>query len=323
MDLKLNNTEHSAGVGMDCEIRIWEQRFKKGQQECHSRVGLESEEAEIDQDKLYAIVARREFNDKNVLKKSTLEINSPYLLQVFREMVGSYSTVPSKFTEPFELESPLQMIYHYWDDLESYRENAKADTTRMHLSLLLDFMKQDMGPEKAQCDSMLAEGQVRFAQLWTIFRPSEILYTTTDEQPWLVRLTKTAYEETAREGKFLEIHCTYTDFDSATVGEATLMLKILQKNYFAADNPAIITDLPVFPRRFLRGQDDLEKRLTERGARFLELRDFSIQKYNGLALFLNEPPTNYFDPDMGCFSGVWMPYHVGLPFFCNLSFSPT
>ena len=316
-DQRSIDTQDTAGVGMDCEIRIWEQRYRKGQQESIPRVGLESEEIDHDENKCYAIVSRREFDDRNVLTKCTLEINSPYLLEVFRGMVGLYPTVPSMFTEPFELESPFQMLYHYWNDLESRRRDAKASTMRRHLTLLLDFMKQDIGPQKAQCDGMLAKGQVRFAQLWTIFRPNELQYTIKDEQPQLLRLQKTAYEENQRQGKFLEIHCTYTDFDSVAIGEATTVLRIYQKHHFAADSPAVVTDLPVFPRSFLHGQDHLEERLLERGSRFLELQETSVQKYDGLAYFLKEPPTNFYTPDMDDYLGVWIPYHVRLPIYSS------
>lgn len=72
--------------------------------------GLENEE----EDDVYALVIKRDFNDKHELESTSLKVNSPHLLGVFRELVGtSYSTVASDFQKPFELKSPFQILIHY------------------------------------------------------------------------------------------------------------------------------------------------------------------------------------------------------------------
>lgn len=201
------------------------------------------------------------------------------------------------------------MLYHYWDDLHSYRESLEDDDARMHLNLLFDFMEADMGREKKQCEIQTKKkGQVDYARLWTIYRPGDIQVRFENGHPWLLRLVKTAYEESVKEGKWMEVHCTYTDYDGTNMGEAKRIFKIHQKRYFASENPANITDLEIFPQKFLKEDNNLENRLVERGTKFLALQGTCIRQYDGLAEYIKEPPIDYYNPDMAEFDTVWWPY---------------
>ena len=294
---------------MRCELRIWQERYKKdGQQEIIARDGLDDEGPDEDQE--YAIVVRKVMTEKNVLDRTTIRTNSPHILMAYREVIQSYSMVPSNFEKPFEMESPFRMLYHYWDELDAYRRTVSDDLARMHLNLLFELMKSELGHDKAQCDGMIESNQISFSKLWTIYRPDDVQYTNENGHPWLLRLEKTAYEETETEGKFLEVHCSYTDYNGIIVGKASHIIKILQKRYFAAENPCRITDLVIFPRKFLKGNHDLEATLSDRGLRFLELKGVSVRKYDGLALYLRSPPPDYYHPSMDGFPMVWLPYTV-------------
>ncbi|KAF7509050.1 hypothetical protein GJ744_008445 [Endocarpon pusillum] len=120
-------------------------------------------------------------------------------------------------------------------------------------------------------------------------------------------MEKTAYEDSIG-GKFMEVHCTYTDYDGTDMGEAKHVFKIPQKTYFAAGHPANITDLVVFPRRFLKWDDALEVRLLKRGEHFLSLQGASIRRYDGPADHIKEIPLDSYDPNMAEWDPVWLPY---------------
>jgi hypothetical protein len=303
-------------VGGKCEIRVCQQRYKNGQQQIVVKDGLEPDQ--FNEDNSYALVARKEFTEKNTLERAYLQISSPHLIKAFRELVGYYPTVPSDFEEPFELESPFRILFHYWEDIVEYKQKIEDDTARMHLALLLDFMKSELGPDKVRCDSMIKKNQITFAQLWTLYRPGDLQYTSSAGHPWLLTVSKTAYEENTKEGKWFEIHCTYTDYDGTNVGLATHLFKIYQKRNFAADNPAVITDLELFPRKFLRGRENLESELLDRGRKFLQLQGVLVKKYDGLAQYLKDPPMDFWHPEMADFDGVWLPYTVS---YLNIRYS--
>jgi hypothetical protein len=304
------------GTGQKCEVRLWQDRPRKdGSRQLVAKSDLGTG-LDLDEDQTYAIVMRQTFDDKSVLQSTTLQINSPQLLLAFREVVKSYPTVPSDFEGPFEMESPFQMLYHYWDDLDAYRRSAIDDIMRMHLNLLFEYMKAELGYDKTLCDGMVKKNCISFKHLWTIYRPGDLLYTKENGHPWLVRLEKTAYEENTKRGKWLELHHTYTDCDGTEVGQASHVVNIYQKKHFAAENPAIITRLPMFPRKFLKDNDDLEETLSKRGARLLDLKGVLVRNYDGLAEYLRDPPVSFYDPDMADYPGVWLPYTVS----CSHSF---
>jgi hypothetical protein len=296
-------------AGSKCEIKIWQERYRKdGRQEVVAQDGLGLDE--FSEDNAYALVARKIFTERNVLERTEVVINSLHLLKTFREVVRFYPTVPSDFEEPVELESPFRMLYHYWEELEEYQRSVEDDTTRMHLNLLFDFMKSELGPDKTRCDAMIKKNQITYSKLWTIYRPGDLQYTQENGHPWLMRMNKTAYEESQKMGKWFEVHCDYTDYDGTDVGMARHIIKIYQKRYFAAENPAIITDLKIFPRKFLKGSSGLEERLRRRGDQFLELKGVQVRKFEGLAQYLKDPPMDFYDPDMADFPGLWLPYTV-------------
>jgi hypothetical protein len=309
----LQALKQPSDIGRKCDIRISQQRYKNGRPEITVKDGLEPDM--FDEDNSYALVAKKIFTEKNVLESTTVRINSPHLLQAFRQLVESYPTVPSDFEEPFELESPFQILFHYWEDIVEYRRMIKDDTARMHLSLLLDFMKSEVGEDKIRCDFMIKKNQITFSQLWALYRPGDLQYTSSEGHPWLLTVSKTAYEENAKLGKFLEVHCTYTDYDGTHIGLANRVFKIYQKMNFAAHNPAIITDLDIFPRKFVKDKDDLEEELWERGSRFLQLKGVLVRIYKGIALYLKDPPIDFYDPGMADWPGVWLPYTVSCSIF--------
>ena len=307
-------------VGEKCDFKIWQvDRVKKdGSRETVSVKKLDAHE--LPNDAEYALVVRQIFDEKNSLETVKLEVNSPYLLQAFRDVVRSHPAVPSDFTKPFEMESPFQMLYHFWDELTERRENIDDDDARMHLSLLLDFMKTELGKDREQCLGMVRKKQITYSRLWTIFRPNDIVYTSVMGHPWLLRVLKTSYEESTKVGKYMEVHCHYTDYDEdGKVGRVKEMFRIFQKRKFAGDNPAFITDLDVFPARFKTDLDSVTSRLSERGKRYLELQGVLVKAYDGLAAYLKEPPYDFYDPDMADYGGVWIPFTVRIPSLTSIS----
>ncbi|KAI3321547.1 P-loop containing nucleoside triphosphate hydrolase protein [Xylariaceae sp. AK1471] len=260
-------------------------------------------------DNAYALVIHREFTieDQSAPKSVTLKINSPQLLKVFGHVVGSYTSVPSDFKSPFEISSPFQMLVHYWDKLDNYRNEIADQETRMHLELLFQFMDNEVGPDRQKILNMINQGQITYFAAWVIFRPGDLLYTTVMGHGWLLRCHKTVYEENNQIGPYFDVHCTYTDHNGRDAGVAAYKVRLIQKQHFGADNPEAILGLPIFPRQYIRN-DDLELDLERRGETFLDLRGFSVQAYDGLAQYLREPPWSFWDYEMAHAEGVWLPY---------------
>jgi hypothetical protein len=202
------------------------------------------------------------------------------------------------------------MLVHWWDELDLYRKETEDVDVRMHLNLLFEFMDFEIGPSRDKFMAAVKEGQITYHNAWVILRSGDLVYAKMLGNPWLLRCQKTVYEVSTSVGSYLEIHCMYTDHDGSLIGEAKHKIVVYQKRHFGQETPAFITDLPVYPRKFLKGEEDLEERLKNRGEKFLGYNNMSVQEYDGIAHYLKEPPYSYWNPDMADFDGVWLPYTV-------------
>jgi hypothetical protein len=298
-------------TGSRCEFRAYHKTTRKDGESALKSLTDPFKAAETGHgDDAYALVIRRDHADKGGHGSVTLKVNSPHLLKAFRNVIASYTTVSSDFNSPLELSSPFQMLMHWWDELDLYRKETGDADVRMHLNLLFEFMEFEIGPDRDKIMATVKEGRITYFSAWILFRPGDLVYTQVLDHPWLLRCHKTVYEVSTTKGPYLEVHCTYTDHDGARAGEAKHKIIMYQKKQFGQENPAFITDLPVYPRRFVKGEDDLEERLTKRGEKFLDHKNVSVQEYDGIAHYLKEPPYSFWHPDMADFDGVWLPYTV-------------
>ncbi|KAK4189827.1 ATPase, AAA-type, core [Podospora australis] len=297
------------------EHRVYQRRITKKDREEDVLVdGLDAAYISKEQreNREYALVVWQVFNQKQRREKTILAVQSPFILRVFREVVKSHPAVPSTFEEPFEMDSPFQMLLHHWDDLEAHLKQTDDDDVRLHLGLLLDFMKSELGADRERLLTMIQKKSITYATLWSIFVPGQLLYLMDNGHPWLFRCVKTAYEEYSTRGKICHVYGQYTDFDGKLKGGATHVVDIRQKACFGGDNPASITSLPIFPLRFLTDSEEqiseLKKTLTERGERFMKIKGVRFMYNNGLAQYLKEPPYSFYHWSLADTSGYWLPF---------------
>lgn len=104
----------TSGSGMSCQFRTYHTSPKKGGELVTELTTEPFPRLQDGTDGQYALVIRRKFTDRQELDSTTLRINSPHLLRVFRDVVGSgYTTVAADFKSPFELTAPFQILMHY------------------------------------------------------------------------------------------------------------------------------------------------------------------------------------------------------------------
>ncbi|CZT14695.1 related to TOB3 (member of AAA-ATPase family) [Ramularia collo-cygni] len=295
-------------TGSKSELKIWRERYtSKGGAETVEVSSLDLYNGLHEFDDPFALVVIQVFNDKHVYDKTKLKINSPHILKAFREVIVSYPTIPVDFSNPFEMISPFKGLYHHWDSLFKYRDNLEDAVARKHLDILCEFMDVSMGPEKRRILAMVDKGQIDFDSVWTIFKPGEIVITDVQGHPWQLKLIKTAYSESKCDGKFLEVHQSFTFFDGTDVVRGVEITKIREKDNFPQGTPGDIDDLDVRPCQF-DGSCVSQDELVKRGKKHLDLKAKSVHYYNGFAQYLKPPPSDFFDPDMDAFEHVWFPY---------------
>ena len=295
--------------GSRCEIKALEERYdKKGELQLIERDHYNARSMNPHGD--YALVTKQHFDSNHALTKTELFINSPYLLEVFKELVVFHPSNPSEFKDPLRLEDPFMMLYHYKEELAQYRSETTDDIKRMHLGLLLEYMDKEMGMAIAESDKMITRDFISYSLLWTIFKPGCLIYESLHGHGRLYRLLDTAYRESRTAGPYFDVDVTYLDYDGKNVGKAKTKLQMYDRERFAGKNPSQISSLPFFPRRFLQEDPSLEIRLLERGRRFLDLKGARVMHYSGLFEYVKMPPYTFWHWNMADMTGQWLPKTV-------------
>ena len=91
---------------------------------------------------------------------TTLEINSPQLLAAFKEVIKYYPGESLDFSMKFSIDDPFMMLVHHLDDLRRYRETTTDATTKMHIALLLDYLKEEAGSKGVEINEMINAGKI-------------------------------------------------------------------------------------------------------------------------------------------------------------------
>ncbi|KAI0147929.1 P-loop containing nucleoside triphosphate hydrolase protein [Hypoxylon sp. NC0597] len=304
---EINGTHPEIPLGEKCEFKAYHETVKHGQSTIEPTSDPFNKGSSLDKDSAYALVIRRKFQEHHP-STTTLQVNSPYIQKAFRDVVKSYIAVPSDFTSSLELHDPFEMLVHYWEELDEYRQSTDTDVMREHLDLLFEFMEQELKPDRERALRMIQKEQITYDNAWVIYRPGDILYTEVNGHPWLLVCKKTAYEENMDIGPYLEVHCTYSDDNGVVAGQATHVVSMNQRTKFPAGNPVPINELDIYPRRFVKEGDSLERFVKARGETYLSMKDLSTMAYDGPAEWLKEPPFDFFDQSRCKFRGVWLPY---------------
>lgn len=296
-------------VGDKCEFKTYHHIIKKNGTVVAEEIDNARGSSKEGKDGHYALVINRVFGERVQLEKTTLLVNSPHLLRTFQEVIRSYPTVSSDFSSPFELVSPFQMLLHFWNELDQRRLTTQNPDERMHLNLLFEFMNFEVGKDRNRLEEMKENNHIAYLSAWYLFRPGDLIYTTMMGQPWILKCVKTSYEANKQIGPYLEVFAVYTDFNGVTAGEAVHTIRVSQKQFFGGDNPAFITQLPVYPLQIRDTDDNLEALLRERGRKLLSLKDETVIYYNGLANYLREWYDDYYHPSMDEWDVMWLPYN--------------
>ena len=294
--------------GLKCDLKSLEERYNKdGALEISECGKFRKGSKERFED--YALVTTQIFNKDSTLRTATLQVNSPHILHILREVVGSYATQPAGFELPITEEAPFALFYHHKNELQGYK--PKDDVVKEHHRLLLDWIDAELGKVCREVDRLSSKGFITFPLLWAIYKPGELQYSISHGHSRLYRLETVAYKDNGpAKGPSFDINTNYVDYNGTTVGLARQRFQMFDRQYFTGTSPTRIASLPVFPRNFV-DDDTLEKRLRIRGDRMLKFKGIRVMQYEGLLEYLKLPPYAWWGPVCER-DGVWTPISVSV-----------
>ena len=191
---------------------------------------------------------------------------------------------------------------------ESVDDSLPQEETILHLSALVTFMREDMGPifERHRLLRSSKAATVYFEELWHLFMPGDLVVGDDEQNPRLYRVSivppsdrysnmqvvkevrvqsdgqMPRVEATQREASIqcFNIDVFHFDYDGQSYGPVESRVTII-----AYEGEKNITDLPFYPVRFRKDAATYKSQMSHRGARFIRLcTEIAAQRdYDGLS----------------------------------------
>lgn len=244
---------------------------------------IPSGEATAPQARNYVLTVYRHYTGtEGVTTGYFLEIKSELILMVLREIVKYYPGV-SLEGNIITLQEPYCFLFHYQRQLADYLERESVDqVTKKHLGLVLTFMKERTGSSSEEMEDFFNLNNdakiISFKNSWIAFSPGSIIYCSQDAEP------RAYVVETVKPGRFeseiesWDLRCWFIDYDGTNFGKAYASLSLYPYDGFKKVTSLGITPVDYLPKR---ENDNIRKRLIERGQKFWDFQGFHHQEYIG------------------------------------------
>lgn len=234
----------------------------------------------------YAFYVRRRFDSEGRYLETTVDIKSRILRDILRIVITSSLSL-------YEGTSSVDpnMLFLYFTDLQKYLQEiapdgvSKAEDRKRlvvhaaQLKCLLEYIEEDYSEVEKALKSLLDVGCITFDLLWSLFRPNEIIYTSTynaTDEPRAFRVTSISKKCSLLDETWYEIQGEYFDFHGDMFGFSDIAVEI--KSFSGMRR---ITSLPCYPVSYLTDKNAIERQLISRGRRFVELAGMNYKSYTG------------------------------------------
>jgi len=226
----------------------------------------------------YALLLRRMVNQKGKGVGTALEIWSPVIRKVLRELLAE-CTYLNLVACPIVISQPYHALFHYREEIRGYAEKANLDAeARSHLSVLVNFMNTNLLKTEREYNRHIIHGLTNFSLLWTIFRPETIVVLETDQFKECYRVNS-CREVMLESGETdFQITVWHWDYNGSLFGPAKSTLAIREFK-----GTRVLTELDVYPLSALEESDRvaLERELVARGKKWRGLVCNSHRQYSG------------------------------------------
>ena len=213
----------------------------------------------------YCIVVTRPFNRFGDLESTLLEMISPGLIQMLRQLDTYYSDDSFRIGDTIKFDDPPKLLYYYRREFADYRNRRNVDErTQLHITFALNLLYSYRGDQIKVYEEFADAGMIRFGHLWMMFRPGFLLYERETEQ--LFSLQRAEYVET-KCGAAYALTCYNIDFDGEKVGKVLRTTAIPRFG-----NPRTIKSLPIIPLDLCEDPTAVKQKLLTRARHFLQAR---------------------------------------------------
>lgn len=214
----------------------------------------------------YALISTRYFDQKGKQTRTKLTIRSPQIIKALRSVAPYYPGAPVITDAKAVYEAPYFFLLHCLEDLEEYRSASEDEVSKLHVGLLIDLIRLEMGEELGQLAVILPSKKITFALAWSIFRPGSMVFTEIGGAPQQYRVYSTNYGKDEM-GNSMNVTCEQIDFDGK---EFRIRRSALRIPEFL--DVVEISSLPVYPLRFHPDKESVILFLVERGHKWYNIQ---------------------------------------------------
>lgn len=233
-----------------------------------STLPLNADEQEVREWEKYAIISTRQFDYKGRYYDTSIEITSPHILQALKSVALYYPDAPVITKTSVTYHSPFELLVHYFEDLNDYRDKSVDDAVKLHVGLLIRVIRLEVGPTLDKLEGLLSANKITYALAWAIFRPGAMVFTEVNDEPEQYRVHSTQYE-TLQMGalKRMKVFVEQIDFDGKyfNIRRSCIIIP-------AFNGVALIASLLVYPSIFHPERDTIVRSIVERGHKWYEIQ---------------------------------------------------
>lgn len=277
---------------MQAELKNLEKRWtKKGRGYiCEPKDDDEIPEESINWYEKFALCITRQYDNQNkYIQKTSLQVNSPSLKKVLREVIKDYPG-QTFLTKDVTIDFPAHCLYHYRTELANKLAKAQPDSElAAHLPILMKFINEQFEDTISEVANLASEGLTTYDNMWALYRPGMKIFTRIRGQQRVYELNSYQYVCNANCQAF-SLNVDFIDYDGDEFGTRTTTLSIPK---FSGTAP--VTALNAFPLARHPNAVDISRTLIARGKKWEKINAAgqSFLDYKGVAVDCEWPPKRY------------------------------
>ncbi|RDW79457.1 hypothetical protein BP6252_04095 [Coleophoma cylindrospora] len=267
---------------LKCEVKEHETRYSlKGPPVM--KVIEAGGENDDDEEKDCVMNSYKQFDQLGSLLSFRVEVYSPHINEALRVVIKKYPTV--SFHGDTTILYGLHCIFHYRHELESYRQEVRGGVPKLHLHLLLRFMRRELQREikayQANVETAILSPSIEFKDLWMLFRPGELVVHGRDQKEQLSMLVSMQLVGEKTDCCHWSVVTKIFTHDGNHFGYTKRTVKV-QPFEGASD----VRKLNIYPLKYHQNEEQLREKHAARGRKFCSLKGVHHQSYKGIATAL-------------------------------------
>lgn len=234
--------------------------------------------AEDEESSEFAFIVRRVkvYNDpRRLMELHSIVVQSPHLRRLLGKALHKYPGVTVSL-ERLEFEKNFEPLVHRWGTLKEMVAAETDEEAKKHAKMFIDLLETELKETMSTALDFKNNKVMSFELFWTICEPGTIIYSRQNGQEAAFKLESSQYGS-MRGARVFWLSCQQLDWDGSKFG--TTKINLMIRN-FKGTLP--IKSLSTHPIHFHPKEDELQKRLRERGALVESLAGSHYKGYTGV-----------------------------------------